>query len=168
MAQNTQATQTNSPKPDDAPKSNEAIQDIEAPFQLGPDNIVQRAEGETGQLVYDVFEFPIRVGEEAAQGGKVLFSTLSAPLAHAFVQGYNAKPTSAKGGNKKDDDRTVDPKEQDKSSSKRSPANDGKSAPTKTGDAAGKKSENAGADNKPAPKHETREADTAPRKRGVL
>jgi hypothetical protein len=110
MTQNTQNGATGDAADVNDPVTDTAIKGIEAPFQLSADDIFQRAEKETGQIVYDVI-----------RDGRVLFSTITAPLAHAFVAGYNAKRApgsereaqhTAKGN--KTDGGAVDPKEQDK------------------------------------------------------
>ncbi len=84
MAQNTQTTQTKPPAPNggDATESagDTAVQDIEAPFQLSADDIVEAVEQDRKTIIHNVI-----------RDEKVLFSTVSRPLADAFVFGWNAK-----------------------------------------------------------------------------
>lgn len=94
------AMPTNSDK---SSTSNEAVDPrvkepggIEAPFTLSADNVVDRIDNETGATIHEI------VNDE-----KVLFSTLSKPLAFAFVTGWNSKPIpgSLSGDSAKDRDR---------------------------------------------------------------
>jgi hypothetical protein len=66
-------TIANAANPDIAAKT------VETPF-LNASDIAQRLETDGKTVVYDV------IGDE-----KVLFSTVSAPLAHSFISGWNAK-----------------------------------------------------------------------------
>jgi hypothetical protein len=75
-------------KPMTAPDNN-ALDTIDAPFTLCADAIVERINKETGATVYEV-----------EKEGKVIYSTITRPLAFAFLAGVNANP--AKGVPPKD------------------------------------------------------------------
>jgi hypothetical protein len=66
-------------------QNNDAVDDIVAPFTLCAENVVERVDKDTGAIVYEV-----------ENAGKVLFSTVTRPLAFAFVAGVNAVPTPKK------------------------------------------------------------------------
>jgi hypothetical protein len=66
------------------PTNDDAVSDIVAPFTLCADNVVERVDKDTGAIVYEV-----------ENAGKVLFSTVTRPLAFAFVAGVNAVPVKA-------------------------------------------------------------------------
>jgi hypothetical protein len=71
-------------KPMTTPMNDDAISDIEAPFTLNADAIVERVDKETGATVYEV-----------EKAGKVIYSTITRPLAFAFLAGVNANPGKA-------------------------------------------------------------------------
>jgi hypothetical protein len=73
-------TQTNSANDD-------AVGDLVAPFTLCADAIVERTDAKTGDLVYEV-----------EKEGKVIYSTVTRPLAFAFMAGVNAVPSAPKKG----------------------------------------------------------------------
>jgi hypothetical protein len=62
--------------------SDDADKVIEAPFRLSADDIFERTNEATDEVTYEI-----------EQGGKVLFSTLSRPLAFVWMEGRNSTPT---------------------------------------------------------------------------
>jgi hypothetical protein len=67
--------------------NDDAIADIAAPFTLCADAIVERVDKETGAVAYEV-----------EKDGKVIYSTVTKPLAFAFLAGVNAVPVKAAKG----------------------------------------------------------------------
>jgi hypothetical protein len=73
--------------------NDDALDVIDAPFTLDADAIVERVDKDTGATVYEVEE-----------EGKVIYSTITRPLAFAFLAGVNANPAkSLKGKPPKDE-----------------------------------------------------------------
>jgi hypothetical protein len=74
-------------KPMTTQTNDDAINDIAAPFTLCADAIVERTNEKAGDLVYEV-----------EKEGKVIYSTVTRPLAFAFLAGVNAVPSAPKKG----------------------------------------------------------------------
>jgi hypothetical protein len=119
--------------------SADAIDAIDAPFTLCADAIVERTDAKTGDLVYEV-----------EKEGKVIYSTVTRPLAFAFLAGVNAVPSAPKKG--------APVKESDGKPESASVQSDNASGPSASSGQAQDKSSSA---TLPAPKAE-------PRKRAVL
>jgi hypothetical protein len=93
--------------------NDDAIDDIAAPFTLCADAVVERTNENTGDLVYEV-----------EKEGKVIYSTVTRPLAFAFLAGVNAVPVKAakgttpksEGGEPKTEPETASPDRADKPS----------------------------------------------------
>lgn len=71
-------------KPMNTP-NNDAADTIVAPFALNAGAIVEKVDKETGAAIYEV-----------EKDGKVIYSTVTKPLAFAFLAGVNAVPREAK------------------------------------------------------------------------
>lgn len=109
---------------------NSAIQDIEAPLQLSADDIVEGVEQDGKTVIHNVI-----------QGERVLFSTVSQPLAFAFIQGHNTAAKAVKDVEAKKGDDGGDGEE----------GKGARRAPAEVDPKTGEKAEKATADNKPAP-----------------